>query len=213
MTTRDLVSIHLMLFFILFRTGCSFFPESCFNTSHVILYQIIKLSGLGEDAFQYISCYSLSCAGANRRKSENRFQYISCYSLSRKDRLPVVQTHVSIHLMLFFIDVTLKYNRQTIMFQYISCYSLSDFGLYPNFFITCFNTSHVILYQFCHVFEKIVFFVSIHLMLFFIRGRDKRGRGSPVFQYISCYSLSNYAIPEKPCYCVSIHLMLFFIYA
>ena len=180
---------HVILYLVPVQTGER--VKTGFNTSHVILYP-------ERTVYQWF---------------RHTFQYISCYSLSRTVTPELKADYVSIHLMLFFIDVTLKYNRQTIMFQYISCYSLSDFGLYPNFFITCFNTSHVILYQFCHVFEKIVFFVSIHLMLFFIRGRDKRGRGSPVFQYISCYSLSNYAIPEKPCYCVSIHLMLFFIYA
>ena len=161
--------------------------------------------------FQYISCYSLSMTSKHYKYFQPKFQYISCYSLSRKypwgnQR----EIGVSIHLMLLFIlrqkttdrtdgcfntsHVTL-YRRWTFQnrwqwtFQYISCYSLSVYQRYYNsnimvsihlmllfirfvitffFEMVCFNTSHVTLYQ------DIVSWCG----------------NSSLFQYISCYSLS-----------------------
>ena len=118
------VSIHLMLFFIKTLAkdvgkSIVFQYISCyslsdlwgeteggktgFNTSHVILY--LK---------DYVSSPTLSA-----------FQYISCYSLSKAKEGEADGEHVSIHLMLFFIDKDLYCNRHK----------------------RSFNTSHVILYQ------------------------------------------------------------------
>ena len=141
--------------------------------------------------FQYISCYSLSNLLIMKRYCKNMFQYISCYSLSRKypwgnQR----EIGVSIHLMLLFIlrqkttdrtdgcfntsHVTL-YRRWTFQnrwqwtFQYISCYSLSipedvQDKIKKLFqYISCYSLS---------VWSSLSFlkwFVSIHLMLLFIR--------------------------------------------
>ena len=140
--------------------------------------------------FQYISCYSLSNLLIMKRYCKNMFQYISCYSLSWGRRQPTEQTDVSIHLMLLFIEdelskiadsgrfntshVTLyRYIRGIIIvilwFQYISCYSLSipedvQDKIKKLFqYISCYSLS---------VWSSLSFlkwFVSIHLMLLFIR--------------------------------------------
>ena len=56
------------------------------------------------------------------------FQYISCYSLSERSFRPGKCYHVSIHLMLLFIEGTLELELEDDAFQYISCYSLSHSG-------------------------------------------------------------------------------------
>ena len=98
------VSIHLMLLFIFVKCA----SDAVMRT------------------FQYISCYSLSTCW-KPCISEVKFQYISCYSLSTKKRKLVISLrcfntshvtlylltlsllealgHVSIHLMLLFIDM------------------------------------------------------------------------------------------------------------
>ena len=53
------VSIHLMLLFIPARINPAW-SGLCFNTSHVTLYQKEHSFLSLEQAFQYISCYSLS---------------------------------------------------------------------------------------------------------------------------------------------------------
>ena len=99
-----IVSIHLMLLFIFVKCA----SDAVMRT------------------FQYISCYSLSTCW-KPCISEVKFQYISCYSLSTKKRKLVISLrcfntshvtlylltlsllealgHVSIHLMLLFIDM------------------------------------------------------------------------------------------------------------
>ena len=57
------VSIHLMLLFIPLLTSCKWYIL-CFNTSHVTLYLCKKeKTKEGVKKFQYISCYSLSYSG------------------------------------------------------------------------------------------------------------------------------------------------------
>ena len=75
------------------------------------------------------------------------FQYISCYSLSTSDAGIAVFFCVSIHLMLLFIYPLSFRLFKSKMFQYISCYSLSQQLLRQIFREDCFNTSHVTLYQ------------------------------------------------------------------
>ena len=149
-----------------------------------------------------------------QRCSPNAFQYISCYSLSyQADQRSDSQLLVSIHLMLLFIfnlfpdisicyrfntshvtlypgtlctlfrqeqcfntsHVTLyhfwnKYYKKNGMFQYISCYSLSTSVSFIAAIGDCFNTSHVTLYHRRRL-------CCIDLIK---------------FQYISCYSLSTW---------------------
>ena len=117
----------------------------CFNTSHVTLYPYKKVFGRNIFVFQYISCYSLSNA-VQRGLVWKKFQYISCYSLSICTKKKYVFIHVSIHLMLLFINKRIVLWSENMKFQYISCYSLS--GKSPPI---CKKTG-----------------VSIHLMLLFI---------------------------------------------
>ena len=159
-----------MLLFIQRETEviCSEVPVSI----HLMLL-FIEVSGVGSavvEAFQYISCYSLSTSDAGiavffcvsihlmllfiyplsfRLFKSKMFQYISCYSLSRNDNAPVTLIGVSIHLMLLFIVSPIKLTFVFALFQYISCYSLSCT------LSICLST----------------FAVSIHLMLLFINVR------------------------------------------
>ena len=75
--------------------------------------------------------------------------------------------HVSIHLMLLFIDNSIG------LYQHLICFNTSHVTLYPRSHLrttdwTSFNTSHVTLYHFSGIFSGIHFNVSIHLMLLFI---------------------------------------------
>ena len=86
-------------------------------------------------------------------------------------------------------------------FQYISCCSLSN----PEKFFSIdrfgFNTSHVVVYrQNCHK-HRMVFHVSIHLMLQFIGLKPSKYRFIEKFQYISCCSLSYQAFFCTYCHC------------
>ena len=100
-----IVSIHLMLLFIrTFSLWC--YPSVRFNTSHVTLYRRKHLSNtLQEDLFQYISCYSLSgiipiipCTNPGFNTS-----HVTLY-LWRILENPY-DLWVSIHLMLLFINI------------------------------------------------------------------------------------------------------------
>ena len=167
--------------------------DACFNTSHVTLYREHPVCSMVRVAFQYISCYSLS------------------YSDYKLDFL----TSVSIHLMLLFIRAA------TAEFCQKYCFNTSHVTLYPsrqdsNLSLTsCFNTSHITLYRghgsysFCRIHVSIHLmllfiyrkrkelcgndYVSIHLMLLFILSCSLRATSLVSFQYISCYSLSDYS--------------------
>ena len=141
-----------------------------FNTSHVTLYRRKHLSNtLQEDLFQYISCYSLSLSTPPEVKQRMSFQYISCYSLSKPHYFP---------------------NRE------MMCFNTSHVTLYPQekrsraFGENSFNTSHVTLYQSSSNLGNVRVHVSIHLMLLFIFATLSDSAVMPMFQYISCYSLS-----------------------
>ena len=143
----NMVSIHLMLFFIEWLVTMPL-DDWSFNTSHVILYRrnersehdteyvsihlmlffINNMDTLGSvfPPFQYISCYSLSKENIYYKDTGMKFQYISCYSLSCSSRMARTTIPVSIHLMLFFILFLPFPVAAAISFQYISCYSLSD---------------------------------------------------------------------------------------
>ena len=171
-----------------------YFPNRemmCFNTSHVTLYPQEKRSrAFGENSFNT--------------------SHVTLYQSS--SNLGNVRVHVSIHLMLLFIFATLSDSAVMPMFQYISCYSLSSIHS------LCFSGRILFQYISCYslslFFAKIktkIFYVSIHLMLLFIRNNSYYPMYEPWFQYISCYSLSERSFRPGKCYHVSIHLMLLFI--
>ena len=142
----NFISIHLMLLFIISVPSLSC-GNADFNTSHVTVYPT------------HIS--------------------ISCF-----------MQDISIHLMLLFIVETSKiatpkanfntshvtvYHRHfplvclCVPFQYISCYCLSSLAKNVGFALLHFNTSHVTVYQSSIVKSAPPNFISIHLMLLFIR--------------------------------------------
>ena len=165
------------------------YRKQSFNTSHVTLYQekaakhsarswvsihhmllfitVNRPKGLKSPAFQYITCYSLSCfrqllSGQPCRfntshvtlyhmkdifeKVSEKFQYITCYSLS----LPI-HTHYCHSSFQYITCYSLStadvaYFAEGWKFQYITCYSLSMKFHLLMLTIGCFNTSHVTLY-------------------------------------------------------------------
>ena len=119
------VSIHLMLLFIT-KMRTTLLKHSCFNTSHVTLYQNVRL---------HISGWRF-CVSIHLMLLFIKFHYVP----------NILINIVSIHLMLLFImtpEYTAAHNDgfntshvtlyqyaiiltvQERMFQYISCYSLS----------------------------------------------------------------------------------------
>ena len=95
---------------------------------------------------------------------------------------------VSIHLMLLFISNNRYKRRQSTKFQYISCYSLSRRCFKPSIF-ECVSIHLMLLFiVFSPATLSRLKIVSIHLMLLFIAHPQVTRL---LFQYISCYSLSN----------------------
>ena len=163
----------------------------CFNTSHVTLYPNLRqyreqhrlvsihhmllfifelASGQAVvGTFQYITCYSLSTESAFCKSEFIQFQYITCYSLS------------------FHSKGT---SRRKKMFQYITCYSLSTGVKLNDNEGLGFNTSHVTLYRNVHSWSWRLCIVSIHHMLLFIFFSLEVICTRKLFQYITCYSLS-----------------------
>ena len=103
---------------------------------------------------------------------------------------PVWIPAISIHLMLRFIPLSAIKAYELPEFQYISCYGLSLLR-HP---LPCsaynFNTSHVTVYPYNVRVERIRRYISIHLMLRFIYAGGGEHSDYPIFQYISCYGLS-----------------------
>ena len=104
LTGLSAVSIHLMLLFIQRH------PEV----------------GEAQQAFQYISCYSLSektfVKYFTRRLVSIHLMLLFIVIYSSRSKAKNV---VSIHLMLLFIEAALFSEQGDDVFQYISCYSLS----------------------------------------------------------------------------------------
>ena len=99
------ISIHLMLLFII-QGLIDLVILMHFNTSHVTVYRLHRVSLYNIEQFQYISCYCLSI-------SRCLFSHL-CW--------------ISIHLMLLFINMHHKIIPLRQVFQYISCYCLSCFN-------------------------------------------------------------------------------------
>ena len=182
---------------------------------YISCYSLSDFEGLGQSVqstFQYISCYSLSPLVRSWEMQPRSFQYISCYSLSNCAAISpgclIVSIHlmllfivayqtckrlrhgVSIHLMLLFIEGTLELELEDDAFQYISCYSLSHSGNRTE------DYSGVSIHLMLLFIGKELgygssgMWVSIHLMLLFIISKQRNRTCEILFQYISCYSLS-----------------------
>ena len=101
-------------------------PNGCFNTSHVTLYQnTISGSPAIRPSFNtsHVTLYPSSETTCISRYRGFNTSHVTLYRERRGRRFH--RTGVSIHLMLLFIAVALKYTAIMPMFQYISCYSLS----------------------------------------------------------------------------------------
>ena len=207
-----------------------------FNTSHVTVYLTHYQTGISITIFQYISCYCLSISKSfyncfltisihlmllfiNNETAqvaqEILFQYISCYCLSPSGCTTLVAVAP---------------------FQYISCYCLSVIRIaiagadgyfntshvtvYRRYrepasnIVTDFNTSHVTVYHIRSIVCTTLYHISIHLMLLFIPKEKQDNRIEQIFQYISCYCLSDRSESATVSSTdISIHLMLLFITA
>ena len=163
--------------------------------------------------FQYISCYSLS-----RRKLQQGFRilvsihlmllFISKYGVCKTDNMevsihlmllfirqpgfsPGLSFHVSIHLMLLFICMAYRLTGQK------TCFNTSHVTLYQintksqDALLKCFNTSHVTLYQKRVRTCKKLVSVSIHLMLLFIQVDVLQPIGNQCFNtsHVTLYQL------------------------
>ena len=162
-----------------------------FNTSHVVVYPVpYAHNNAMLNAFQYISCCSLSLIDEYHRLEKVCFNTSHVVVYLEKDRRNISVYTVSIHLMLQFILFSFFVSTPKLLFQYISCCSLSAllFAAEGPFFrfntshvvvyptpaaasfhqSDSFNTSHVVVYQFCNRSFIPGTGVSIHLMLQFI---------------------------------------------
>ena len=165
-----------------------------FNTSHVTLYQhsgriwipwssvsihlmLLFIEGtleleLEDDAFQYISCYSLSHSGNRTEDYSGVSIHLMLLFIGKELGYGSSGMWVSIHLMLLFIISKQRNRTCEILFQYISCYSLSEMHRVDRKLSRGFNTSHVTLYLRGGGSLWTFSVVSIHLMLLFIRLQD-----------------------------------------
>ena len=140
------------------------------------------------------------------------FQYITCYSLSDllEYLLLIWRRFNTSHVTLYPVVVCQRCSF--LGFQYITCYSLS---FHPDLQV------HGLLVSIHHMLLFIKFprlriyganFVSIHHMLLFISFLACASTALILFQYITCYSLSNRTDNIFPWLgWVSIHHMLLFI--
>ena len=115
-------------------------------------------------------------------------------------------SHVTVYLFWWI------HYRVQIIFQYISCYclSLNTSSVLIPFLISIHLMLLFILLPVCSL--LCISRISIHLMLLFICKGWENARGCKIFQYISCYCLSEKVatlLLRKQC--ISIHLMLLFI--
>ena len=121
----NLISIHLMLLFILFRTHD--IQKQIVISIHLMLLFIITFIGILPIDFHF--------------NTSHVTVYLS-------PSLPFSATfRISIHLMLLFILTTSTYRMEFPSFQYISCYCLSSCPTVCVLLKTDFNTSHVTVYH------------------------------------------------------------------
>ena len=117
-------------------------------------------------------------------------------------------SHVTVYLSSFFFSLSTFQNFNT---SHVTVYQLHQTLHVPSYFISIhlmllfivlapqmnhteadFNTSHVTVYLWTVV---DTFTISIHLMLLFIYSITHYQTGIAIFQYISCYCLSNELTP------------------
>ena len=124
------------------------------------------------------------------------FQYISCYCLST--------------FLCYFRFLQLHFNT-----SHVTVYRLNQQDLYSN--EEYFNTSHVTVYPNADVPISATAVISIHLMLLFINIGHGVYYGIYLFQYISCYCLSQIKefssrliriFQYISCYCLSSNVLL-----
>ena len=185
------ISIHLMLLFIYVRKS-SWDIHSHFNTSHVTVYPDRSPFQPLPDSFQYISCYCLSYWQSDNLHL-NAFQYISCYCLSRSLQKVLCllenfnTSHVTVYLQVFFnVRITCLISIH-LMLLFICCLWQGSKTIYP------ISIHLMLLFIFFHLFcYCMALLISIHLMLLFISIAGKVREELALFQYISCYCLSNF---------------------
>ena len=121
-----------------------FIWNTCFNTSHVVVYQDYFITKLSMLRFQYISCCSLS-------------DWIS-FTLDKKEGFNT--SHVVVYRRNSFCGFLIKRRFNT---SHVVVYRFNYFRKCGTFFR--FNTSHVVVYQ-CMIYIPLYSIkVSIHLML------------------------------------------------
>ena len=180
-----------MLLFIQRETEviCSEVPVSI----HLMLL-FIEVSGVGSavvEAFQYISCYSLSNCKEYRLYKQKGFNtsHVTLYRKPGTAKLPAESSFNTSHVTLYLKSFIRHFTR-SFWFQYISCYSLSVKKFTIPSHICSFNTSHVTLYLFSSFFSfrTSCRFNTSHVTLY--RVIHEHLSNDFMFQYISCYSLS-----------------------
>ena len=210
----DWVSIHLMLLFILDTQlrgpqGPWFQYISCYSLSAwwkrkllefgvsihlMLLFIAMDKYGISlTDSFQYISCYSLSLAEWIDYVNAIKFQYISCYSLSLFKVGQIVKCRLFQYISCYSLSCLSDIDfYRAILFQYISCYSLSNLCYKSGPFLHV-SIHLMLLFIINHQKKKLWnLLVSIHLMLLFILCGHAEANFGTEFQYISCYSLSEW---------------------
>ena len=118
------------------------------------------------------------------------FQNILCWSLSEQDAISTVPCTISKHLMLKFITRSLVPLQLVFAFQNILCWSLSVKATMEELAEKNFKTSYVEVYPDSSNCLLSTLYISKHLMLKFIRGRNPVGIFFHKFQNILCWSLS-----------------------
>ena len=165
-----------------------------FNTSHVVIYLKATNGKLYLVTFQYISCCYLSPDGLPELTGSIQFQYISCCYLSDQviDPTTDLSSFNTSHVVIYQW-------RKTVCLLSTWCFNTSHVVIYQklaissSFVNSSFNTSHVVIYRLvlfqfyqqmsafqyiscCYLSDSKMLshpslFVSIHLMLLFIRSQ------------------------------------------
>ena len=146
-------------------------------------------------SFQYISCYCLSSVIQVDRFHASSFQYISCYCLSY---LRHVYSHLSLNFNTSHVTVYRYHSTSFFFATFISIHLMLLFILYQNYFQTklfYFNTSHVTVYPYFTKpkYARYFYFNTSHVTVY--PPHNPVTVPYPVFQYISCYCLSNELTP------------------
>ena len=204
------ISIHLMLLFINVLKSVHITYHN-FNTSHVTVYLRCFMRSSILFQFQYISCY---CLSANILAIFHYFYnfntshvtvYPSCSSAIPFDSVNFNTSHVTVYRKMA------RASKPATLFQYISCYCLSGRKGKGVLLVLTFQYISCYCLSYRHPLNHLRIYISIHLMLLFIKGGNIICCHLQGFQYISCYCLSEPHDRIKKSSNISIHLMLLFI--